>query len=473
MSQLSCGLGRGGKSTAPVTLIAVEFNREYKGNFMKMNIVKIILILIFVIGLTACGSGGGSGNTGINDNPITYNLSGAITANGTALSGVSIALSGTGSGSTTTDNSGAYAFSALPNGTYYITPSKTGYTFSPNFLTVPINGSNATGQSFSASVMAAKLPTKFIAVFTPTNSTNSTPQQQLDGIKNVAVKAKNHGIQAVNLVVEWRDLESQQGTIDFGLLDDMILEIKSRGLFCILRIYVNVDTLWKAWPSWLSPTQAYYAGSVQNILPWDSTYQAAFESLQSRLTSHFASTMIQPDAMQITVGGSFGEQVLNNFAYQFDTLMTAERQHVDMYFRTIGRIAKDHILMVNSLMPSNSALEDEVGIYAESKNTAWIESNAGACILITNSGGYNYGPSNMLMLQRFKNRGAKIYLEDESGRNSCSNVGQIATLSHRVNLMKQLQNNYSLTFDAVSINAWNGDLDDNMGMNALKEMMGL
>jgi len=115
-----------------------------------MNIVKVIQILICVIGLTGCGGSGGSSNTGGNNNPIAYNISGAITANGIGLFGVTFSEN-IGSGSRTTDSSGAYSFSAVPNGTYNITPSKAGYTFSPASLIASVNGSDVTGKNFTAS----------------------------------------------------------------------------------------------------------------------------------------------------------------------------------------------------------------------------------------------------------------------------------------------------------------------------------
>jgi Tol biopolymer transport system component len=81
----------------------------------------------------------GSGST-------TYFVSGLVADNGgNAISGVSIS---DGAGHiTTTDSNGNYILSGLAAGTYTITPSKSGYTFSPasRAVTVP---SDATGQDF-------------------------------------------------------------------------------------------------------------------------------------------------------------------------------------------------------------------------------------------------------------------------------------------------------------------------------------
>src|SRR6185369_13465840 len=65
-------------------------------------------------------------------------------------SGARVVLSGQSSATTTADSSGNYSFGGLSNGSYTITPSKTGYTFSPATLTANISGVNKTGENFTA-----------------------------------------------------------------------------------------------------------------------------------------------------------------------------------------------------------------------------------------------------------------------------------------------------------------------------------
>jgi len=62
-----------------------------------------------------------------------YAISGQVTVSGTApLAGISVQLSGSATGSATTDASGNFAFTGLlAGGTYIITPSAGGYRFSP------------------------------------------------------------------------------------------------------------------------------------------------------------------------------------------------------------------------------------------------------------------------------------------------------------------------------------------------------
>jgi hypothetical protein len=81
----------------------------------------------------------------------TYSISGTIspTAGG---SGAKLTLSGAVTTTTTADSAGNYTFSGLANGTYAVTPSHAGYTFSPTSQSAPVNGANVTGINFSAQV---------------------------------------------------------------------------------------------------------------------------------------------------------------------------------------------------------------------------------------------------------------------------------------------------------------------------------
>jgi hypothetical protein len=83
----------------------------------------------------------------------SYNISGTVTLNGAGLDDVTITLSGDSSDSTTTDFSGNYRFTEVSNGSYIITPSRSGYSFTPPRRSVTVKGDNVTGQSFTASTV--------------------------------------------------------------------------------------------------------------------------------------------------------------------------------------------------------------------------------------------------------------------------------------------------------------------------------
>jgi hypothetical protein len=91
----------------------------------------------------------------------TYSISGSVTASGTALPGVSVALTGTITATIPTDSSGNYIFSGLTNGDYTVTPSITGYTFTPSFSTKTVSGANVAGVNFTAAT-SANIPTIYV-----------------------------------------------------------------------------------------------------------------------------------------------------------------------------------------------------------------------------------------------------------------------------------------------------------------------
>src|SRR5271170_1834840 len=106
-----------------------------------------LLPAVFLWGCAGIVSGKSAADT---TPPQTYNISGLITP-AAGGSGATIKLSGAASASTTADSSGAFSFSGLANGTYTLTPSRTGYTFSPTSQNVTVNGANVTsGVNFTA-----------------------------------------------------------------------------------------------------------------------------------------------------------------------------------------------------------------------------------------------------------------------------------------------------------------------------------
>ena len=110
----------------------------------------------------------------------TYTISGTVS--GAVTSGVSMALTGTSSGSTTTISGGTYSFAGLGNGTYTVTPSLTGYTFTPANQTVTISNANVPSVNFTAQAVVqtaalavdasvSVLSTKASSITSPTFST--------------------------------------------------------------------------------------------------------------------------------------------------------------------------------------------------------------------------------------------------------------------------------------------------------------
>jgi len=88
--------------------------------------------------------------------PPTYAISGTITP---ATGGTTVALTqGTSTLATTSaDASGNYSFQGLASGTYTVTPSQAGYTFTPLSQSVTVSGADLGGVNFTANVIPAML----------------------------------------------------------------------------------------------------------------------------------------------------------------------------------------------------------------------------------------------------------------------------------------------------------------------------
>ena len=79
----------------------------------------------------------------------TWTISGTVSP-ATSGSGTLLTLSGTSSGTVTANSSGNFSFAGLANGSYTVTPSLAGYTFSPTSQAVTINGANPASITFTA-----------------------------------------------------------------------------------------------------------------------------------------------------------------------------------------------------------------------------------------------------------------------------------------------------------------------------------
>lgn len=78
----------------------------------------------------------------------TYGISGTITIGGSPLENVVVTA---GTSVASTDANGDYALVGLANATTYtVTPTLSGYTFTPSTRSVTVNGANVTGQDFTA-----------------------------------------------------------------------------------------------------------------------------------------------------------------------------------------------------------------------------------------------------------------------------------------------------------------------------------
>ena len=89
----------------------------------------------------------GANVTGVNFTATAqaFNISGTISGG----AGATVTLSGGASATTTADSSGNYSFAGYPNGSYTITPAKTGLVFTPASIAATVQGANITNANFT------------------------------------------------------------------------------------------------------------------------------------------------------------------------------------------------------------------------------------------------------------------------------------------------------------------------------------
>ncbi len=144
---------------------------------------------------TLTGSLGSSSKTfGLQVTVSTWTISGTLSP---AVSGVSVALTGAATQTVTTNASGAYTFSGLANGAYTVTPTLSGYTFTPVSQAVTVNGANQSAVNFSdvmqtwtisgtVSPAVSGVSVALTGAATQTATTNASGAYTFSGLKNGA-----------------------------------------------------------------------------------------------------------------------------------------------------------------------------------------------------------------------------------------------------------------------------------------------
>ena len=129
-------------------------------------------------------------------------ISGTITPT-TGGSGATILLTGPAAGTTTTNASGSYTISGLPNGTYTVTPSESGFTFTPASQSVTLSGTNQTGINFAATagqahavVLSWNASTSAVSGYNIYRSTSGTGFTQLNSSLITVLNYSDSNVQA-------------------------------------------------------------------------------------------------------------------------------------------------------------------------------------------------------------------------------------------------------------------------------------
>ena len=125
------------------SLMEVRSNR-----CVAMQSLMAMLFLVPLALITGCAGLVSQSVPSTNPAPQTqsYSVSGTISP----ATGATVTLSGAATATATANSAGAYTFTGLSNGTYAVTPSHTGYSFSPTSQSATVSGANVTGINFAA-----------------------------------------------------------------------------------------------------------------------------------------------------------------------------------------------------------------------------------------------------------------------------------------------------------------------------------
>lgn len=145
---------------------------------------------------TACGTGlaCASGQC-VTISPALHVISGVIS--GALVANVELTLSGAASAVVSSQANGSYSFAALGDGSYTVTPSAAGATFSPTSATVMLAGSDATANFTSALAQLTLFPVSGWPTAIITGGDGNLWVSDLSGYANKIVKLTPAGVSTV------------------------------------------------------------------------------------------------------------------------------------------------------------------------------------------------------------------------------------------------------------------------------------
>lgn len=110
----------------------------------RRRIIRLVLTCLAALTLLACSGSSSSP-------PPAAELTGTVTFQGVPLVGTTLTLTGAATATAVADSTGTVHFGALAKGSYTLTPSRPGCTFTPASATITLDASNAT-QAFTATL---------------------------------------------------------------------------------------------------------------------------------------------------------------------------------------------------------------------------------------------------------------------------------------------------------------------------------
>lgn len=272
-----------------------------------------------------------------------------------------------------------------------------------------------------------------------------------------AKTARSYGLQFVNLIVQWKDIEPKDDGFAFQTLGNFIKAVKKEGLQCILRIYFNGGSWIQSSPSWLFDQKKaayYWEEGYRQPVPWDQTYLEEITEFMLKFGLWLKDNpAYRPDGWQMSVGGIYGEEAILGYDWQavfkndYDAfylkLMDAEKKHVNVHAALSNLLSTiSPILMVNHMYDGNPEMNDLLMQHAMNLKVGWFQSNSWSGELLDAW----YGPYLLEMLARHKDKdGNRFFLEDEYGSKSSTPV------SDRLIKIGQIESDFGIRFKAVSL----------------------
>jgi hypothetical protein len=146
----------------------------------------VVLFTVIAFLSAGCGSGGSSGSSspaGDESTRTTFNVTGKVTLDKTVgLEGASVTLTGSGTYTAITDANGDYSFMGLSNGSYMLTPSLEGYSFTPQSMAITINNADVSS-NFDAAGSGPSHPASYEAKVLAATSAGFISQANEEGAK--------------------------------------------------------------------------------------------------------------------------------------------------------------------------------------------------------------------------------------------------------------------------------------------------
>jgi hypothetical protein len=341
--------------------------------------------------------------------------------------------------------------------------------------------------------LSTPLPNNPIGLYFPIIGLDNT-----NYITEAVQAAAEYGLNMFNLVVHWKDLEPEQdGEFTLDSLNQALKIIREHGLYSILRIMFNGGGAHESAPSWFfnlpgikEGVDYYVINGKRQPLPYSDIYFGQFQELLEELALFFSdSGHFQPDGIQMSVGGDFGEQFLSYeievdeieeeieedeiyLYYYVIPLFEKAKEHVVEYYKFFNppdahdRVCKpltiDLILMAGVFFESDSPDELEyntalIEYLYNNYEHKWLQTCACSAKLQTCS----WGDETIEMFKPFiTEKNMRLIIDEEAGaegelsfNDKCPDIPK-ETVQERLNRIIEIEEDYDIRFSGITLRGY-------------------